>query len=77
MKKWLPWIIGFVIGVFVGAAVYAQRDMFRENFDKDVVECVDGKKTDKHGCCPGEVYTDLYEQGFACCTDNECYEPLK
>ena len=33
---------------------------------------------DENGCCPGEVYTDLGEQGFNCCTENNehCFPPM-
>lgn len=33
---------------------------------------------DENGCCPGETYTDLGEQGFNCCTENkeQCFPPV-
>ena len=33
---------------------------------------------DENGCCPGETYTDLGEQGFNCCTENneKCFPPM-
>ncbi|MBR4507566.1 MAG: hypothetical protein IKP24_03455 [Alphaproteobacteria bacterium] len=34
---------------------------------------------DENGCCPGEVYKDLGDAGFNCCTANDehCYPPMK
>ena len=38
----------------------------------------DGQAPDQYGCCPGEVYTDMGEQGFNCCpTDGgDCFPPF-
>lgn len=34
---------------------------------------------DANGCCPGETYKDLGEQGFNCCTANDehCFPPME
>lgn len=34
---------------------------------------------DKNGCCPGETYTDLGDQGWNCCTENNehCFPPME
>ncbi len=35
---------------------------------------------DENGCCPGEIYTDLGDQGFNCCKEDDknlCYPPIK
>lgn len=44
---------------------------------KDVATSCD--KPDDNGCCPGETYTDLGEQGFNCCTKNNehCFPPME
>ncbi len=33
---------------------------------------------DEHGCCPGEVYTDMGPQGFNCCPSDGgmCFAPM-
>ena len=43
----------------------------------DVVSSCD--TPDLNGCCPGETYTDLGEQGFNCCTENNehCFPPME
>lgn len=43
----------------------------------DVVSSCD--TPDSNGCCPGEKYTDLGEQGFNCCTENNehCFPPME
>ena len=34
---------------------------------------------DANGCCPGEKYTDLGDQGWNCCTKNNerCFPPME
>lgn len=38
----------------------------------------DGAAPDQYGCCPGETYTDMGDQGFNCCPDSggDCFPPL-
>ena len=38
----------------------------------------DGQAPDQYGCCPGETYTDMGDQGFNCCPDGggDCFPPL-
>jgi hypothetical protein len=42
------------------------------------LNCEDGTPPDANGCCPGEVYTDMGEQGFNCCPDTggDCFPPI-
>ncbi len=46
-----------------------------ENIDDAAVACT---TPDANGCCPGEVYTDMGDQGFNCCpTDGGmCFAPM-
>jgi hypothetical protein len=39
----------------------------------------DGVAPDQYGCCPGETYTDMGDQGFNCCPDagGDCFPPLE
>lgn len=43
-----------------------------------VLTCEDGSLPDGNGCCAGEIYTDMGEQGFNCCpsTGGDCFPPI-
>ena len=43
-----------------------------------VITCEGGALPDEYGCCPGETYTDMGEQGFNCCPDSggDCFPPI-
>lgn len=44
-----------------------------------VLTCEDGvTPPDANGCCPGEIYTDMGEQGFNCCPEagGDCFPPI-
>ncbi|MBR5625436.1 MAG: hypothetical protein IKW67_01475, partial [Alphaproteobacteria bacterium] len=43
-----------------------------------VMTCLDGSLPDANGCCAGEIYTDMGDQGFNCCpeTGGDCFPPL-
>ena len=43
-----------------------------------VLTCEDGSAPDENGCCTGETYTDMGEQGFNCCPDSggDCFPPI-
>ena len=42
------------------------------------LKCTDGAAPDANGCCAGEIYTDMGEQGFNCCpeTGGDCFPPI-
>ena len=44
-----------------------------------VVTCDGGANPDINGCCPGETYTDMGDQGFNCCPDigGDCFPPIQ
>ncbi len=44
----------------------------------NVITCEDGSLPDGNGCCTGEIYTDMGEQGFNCCpeTGGDCFPPI-
>ena len=71
-------IFAFLVGFGLGAFTYANRHYF--NFNSDLV-CPDGAFPDKHGCCPGELYTDMGDLGFNCCPESsggaDCFPPLR
>jgi len=46
--------------------------------EEAVLTCDDGSAPDANGCCTGETYTDMGEQGFNCCPDTggDCFPPI-
>ena len=44
-----------------------------------VVTCDGGAAPDMNGCCPGETYTDMGDQGFNCCPNSggDCFPPIE
>lgn len=42
------------------------------------IMCDGNVAPDANGCCPGETYTDMGEQGFNCCPDTggDCFPPI-
>ncbi|MBQ8368009.1 MAG: TrbI/VirB10 family protein [Alphaproteobacteria bacterium] len=42
------------------------------------IMCEGNVAPDANGCCPGETYTDMGEQGFNCCPDTggDCFPPI-
>ncbi len=44
----------------------------------NVITCDDGLAPDANGCCTGEIYTDMGEQGFNCCPQSggDCFPPI-
>ena len=54
----------------------------KESAPEEVIEvltCEDGSLPDGNGCCAGEIYTDMGDQGFNCCpeTGGDCFPPIK
>lgn len=49
------------------------------NDSSAVVTCDGGVAPDMNGCCPGETYTDMGDQGFNCCPDagGDCFPPIE
>ncbi len=43
-----------------------------------VITCDGGANPDANGCCPGETYTDMGDQGFNCCPNagGDCFPPI-
>ena len=46
--------------------------------EEETLTCEDGSAPDEHGCCNGETYTDMGDQGFNCCPDSggDCFPPI-
>ena len=48
------------------------------NTAQSVITCEDGTIPDANGCCTGEIFTDMGDQGFNCCPDTggDCFPPI-
>ncbi|MBR5153719.1 MAG: hypothetical protein IKW57_02920 [Alphaproteobacteria bacterium] len=68
----LAFISGFILGIWAHAG---RNDML----PSDIPMCDNNIAPDKNGCCPGEIYTDMYDLGFNCCpeTGGDCFPPLR
>ena len=46
--------------------------------EQDILTCDDGLAPDANGCCPGETFTDLGDDGWNCCPDagGDCFPPI-
>ena len=46
--------------------------------ETNVLTCDGGILPDQYGCCPGEEYTDMGDQGFNCCptSGGDCFPPI-
>ena len=69
-------VMTFLVGFVLGMWAHASRDTIAPG---DVPMCDGSEMPDKHGCCPGEVYTDMYDLGFNCCPESggDCFPPLR
>lgn len=67
-------LAGMMVGLIVGWAIWAPMPSWGSG-----LQCLDGTRPDKHGCCAGEVYTDMADLGFNCCptTGGDCFPPIK
>jgi hypothetical protein len=76
VKNWLVLVFVFIVGFCFGIFAYANRDalVFWDN-----PLCLDGGEPDKHGCCEGEVYTNMGDLGFNCCPESggDCFPPMR
>ena len=46
--------------------------------EEEGLTCEDGSTPDADGCCTGETFTDMGEDGWNCCPDSggDCFPPL-
>lgn len=72
-----------VLGLEYDEETGAIQNPFEKKETEEVVEeiltCEDGSLPDANGCCAGEIYTDMGDQGFNCCpeTGGDCFPPIK
>lgn len=75
-KNFIVVILAMIIGFVLGIIVHANRNnlVFWDN-----PICLDGGEPDKHGCCEGEVYTNMGDLGFNCCPESggDCFPPMR
>ncbi len=55
-----------------------QTAKVEEDTVQSVITCEDGTTPDANGCCTGETFTDMGDQGFNCCPDTggDCFPPI-
>jgi len=60
------------------ATVYVMNHDIFGLYTSEEFICKDGVNPDEHGCCPGEIYTNMGDQGFNCCptTGGDCFPPI-
>ena len=79
MKTIYKIIIACVITAFVTAfaTAYFYPDIIAI-FDDTEVACKDNASPDINGCCPGEEFKDMGDQGFNCCPldGGDCFPPI-
>lgn len=56
----------------------ATSQVYPADADEVVETCADGNTPDINGCCSGEVFTDMEDGTFACCTPDglDCFPPM-
>ena len=61
-----------------GHVVNPYANQSTEKVEEVGLLCEDGTPPDGNGCCTGEIYTDMGDQGFNCCpqTGGDCFPPL-
>lgn len=73
-----------VLGLKYNEETGAIQNPFQKAADEEkeeataLITCEDGTNPDANGCCTGEIYTDMGEQGFNCCpeTGGDCFPPI-
>lgn len=76
LSVWQKCLIAFCFGALLGWGITAYSYMPKYTGD---ALCLDGTQPDKHGCCTGEIYTDMGELGFNCCPEagGDCFPPIR
>ena len=56
---------------------YFAREYYTREIDTEIT-CKDNASPDINGCCTGEEYKDMGDQGFACCPmdGGDCFPPI-
>ncbi len=61
------------------ATIYIMEHGFPNMYSSETLVCKDNIAPDENGCCPGETYTDMGDQGWNCCPDagGDCFPPIE
>ncbi|MDE6571001.1 MAG: hypothetical protein K2L95_02160 [Alphaproteobacteria bacterium] len=64
--------------MFVAAPDYETETMYTNTASDANLMCENGGRPDANGCCAGEIFTDMEDGTYACCTSDgiECFPPL-
>jgi len=64
--------------MFVAAPDYETETMYTNTASTNNPVCDDGNRPDGNGCCTGEIFTDMEDGTYACCTSDgmECFPPM-
>lgn len=70
-------VLGLTYDEDTGAIVNPFQTLPKEEAPATIT-CEDGTNPDANGCCTGEIYTDMGDQGFNCCpeTGGDCFPPI-
>ncbi len=67
--------------MFVAAPDYETDATYYSDtqYDEPAETCDGGALPNANGCCPGEIFTDMEDGTFACCTSDgvECFPPMQ
>lgn len=65
--------------VSVGATLLVMNYEYKKIAETAEMLCKDNAAPDEHGCCPGETYTDMGNNGYNCCPDagGDCFPPIE
>ena len=80
-KGYKTFIACFVIAIITSfATAFLTTKFLASQSQGEYIEmCKNNVKPDEHGCCPGETYTDMGEEGYNCCPNSggDCFPPIK
>ncbi len=76
-KEYNENVLGLTYDEDTGAIVNPFQTLPKEEAPATIT-CEDGTNPDANGCCTGEIYTDMGDQGFNCCpeTGGDCFPPI-
>jgi len=75
-KIFIACILTAIVTAFTTAYIIKQHYEYTEETQ---YLCKDNASPDLNGCCPGETYTDMGDQGFNCCPidGGDCFPPIE
>ncbi|MBD5400253.1 hypothetical protein HDR61_00690 [bacterium] len=71
-------VLGLKYDDDTGAIINPFQSLPKEEAPAAITCPDDGSAPDANGCCTGEIYTDMGDQGFNCCpeTGGDCFPPI-